>query len=217
MKETFTEDFIQLYFKMHVKGGINREWIDLKEERKIFPALLEWFAPTWCSRRFPQNDDDLPKGVTPGHHFFTFDKKEGLLLCVGYYFDENIVEDTRDFKEALNKILDNISGQFSDGWGEGLEQIDFKIGRKTYAIDPSGKLVRILAPVACNNCMVVRWNSVEEIEHVEWMLAYNNDINNILWHPKKHEEKKSRATSWDDTKQMYEYVEKHKDMFFCSR
>ena len=62
--------------------------------------------------------------------------------------------------------------------------------------------------------MMIRWNSIAEIEHVEWMRAYNNDIWNILYNPKKHKEKKEAARSWRDDFNMMEYVEKHTDKFF---
>ena len=31
LKETFNEVLIQIYYKLDIQGGINREWIDIAE------------------------------------------------------------------------------------------------------------------------------------------------------------------------------------------
>lgn len=216
LKETFNDVLIQIYYKLDIKGGINREWIDLAEEKKILPEFLAWYSPTWFAKRFPHNADDLPKGVTPAQHFVTFDPKKGLLLCVGYYFDETLLVNDREFKSLLEEIVDDARGQFADGWGEGFEQRDFKIGRKNYSPDPTSNVVYIVSPIEGDEAMMIRWNSIAEIKNVEWMRAYNNDIWNILYNLKKHKEKKEAAhiRSWGDELEMYEFVEKNKDKFF---
>ena len=215
LKETYNEVLIQIYYKLDIKGGINRDWIDIAEEKKILPEFLAWYAPTWFAKTFPHNAGDLPKGVTPAQHFVTFDPKKGLLLCVGYYIDENIVNYDPEFKATLTDIVDDARGQFSDGWGEGFEQRDFKIGRKTYSPDPTSNVVYIVSPIESSEAMMIRWKSIAEIENVDWMRDYDNDIWNILYNPKKHKEKKESTSirTWGDKLEMYEFVEKNKNKF----
>lgn len=44
---------------------------------------------------------------------------EGLPLCVGYYFKNSFLQrsSAEYFKDCLQKIVNNIDGQFLDGWG----------------------------------------------------------------------------------------------------
>jgi hypothetical protein len=201
-----------------VHTGENYDDIDLEEERKIFPELLAWFGPTWFARNFPHNEDDLPKGVEPAQHFLTWDKKKGICLCVGYYIDQGIIDDTEDFKETLTKIIDDAEGQFSDGWGEGFEQRDFKVGRTRYAPQAQSDVIAIVAPVACYENFMVKWKSVNEIEHTDWMLGYDNDAFNICYNKAAHEEKlQVNRYLGMDKGEMFEFIEKNKKHFFIAR
>ena len=40
MKETYDADIVQIYYKVTVRTGEHYDYIDLEEERKIFPELL---------------------------------------------------------------------------------------------------------------------------------------------------------------------------------
>ena len=62
MKDT-CEDIVQIYFKLNVCTGVNHERVSVARERKILPAFIEWFSPSWFARSFPHNETDLPKGL----------------------------------------------------------------------------------------------------------------------------------------------------------
>ena len=218
MKETYDADIVQIYYKVTVRTGEHYDDIDLEDERKIFPEMLTWFGPTWFARNFPHNEDDLPKGVEPAQHFLTWDKKKGICLCVGYYIDQDIIDDTDDFKETLAKIIDDAEGQFSDGWGEGFEQRDFKVGRTRYAPQAQSDVIAIVAPVACYENFMVKWKSVNEIEHTEWMLGYDNDAFNICFNKAAHEKKLQENKYFGIGKEeMFKFIEKNKKHFFIAR
>lgn len=218
MKETYSADIVQIYYKVNVRSGENYDDIGLEEERKIFPELLTWFAPTWFGRNFPHNEGDLPKGVEPAQHFLTWDKKKGICLCVGYYIDQDIIYNNEDFKETLEKIIDDAEGQFSDGWGESFEQHDFKVGRTRYSPQAHAGVIAIVAQVDSHEGFMVKWKSVDEIEHTDWMLGYDNDSFNICFNKAAHEKKlKENPYFGFGKEEIFKFIEKNKKHFFIAR
>lgn len=218
MKERYDADIVQIYYKVTVRTGENWDDIDLEKERKIFPEMLAWYGPTWFSRNFPHNEDDLPKGVEPAQHFLTWDKKKGICLCVGYYIDQGIIDNTEEFKETLNKIIDDAGGQFSDGWGEGFEQRDFKVGRTRYSPQAQDDVIAIVTQVALHENFMVKWKSVGEIEHTDWMLGYDNDSFNICFNKAAHEKKlKENPYFGFGKEEIFKFIEKNKKHFFIAR
>lgn len=218
MKETYDADIVQIYYKVNVRTGENYDYIDLGDERKIFPELLAWFGPTWFARNFPHNEGDLPKGVEPAQHFLTWDKKKGICLCVGYYIDQGIIDNTEEFKETLTKIIDDAEGQFSDGWGEGFEQRDFKVGRTRYSPQAQSDVIAIVTQVALHENFMVKWKSVDEIEHTDWMLGYDNDSFNICFNKAAHEKKlKENPYFGFGKEEIFKFIEKNKKHFFIAR
>lgn len=218
MKERYDADVVQIYYKVTVRTGENWDDVDLKTERKIFPEMLAWFGPTWFARNFPHNEDDLPKGVEPAQHFLTWDKKKGICLCIGYYIDQGIVDDTEEFKETLTKIIDDASGQFSDGWGEGFEQRDFKVGRTRYSPQAQDDVIAIVTQVALHENFMVKWKSVDEIEHTDWMLGYDNDSFNICFNKAAHEKKLQENPYFGFGKEeIFKFIEENKKHFFIAR
>lgn len=218
MKETYDADIVQIYYKVTVRTGENWDDVDLKTERKIFPEMLAWFGPTWFARNFPHNEGDLPKGVEPAQHFLTWDKKKGICICVGYYIDQSIIDSTENFKETLAKIIDDAEGQFSDGWGEGFEQRDFKVGRTRYSPQAQSDVIAIVTQVALHENFMVKWKSVDEIEHTDWMLGYDNDSFNICFNKAAHERKLQENPYFGFGKEeIFKFIEKNKKHFFIAR
>lgn len=218
MKEKYDADVVQIYYKVNVRTGENWDDVDLEAERKIFPEMLAWFGPTWFARNFPHNEDDLPKGVEPAQHFLTWDKKKGICLCIGYYIDQGIIDNTEEFKETLTNIIDDASGQFSDGWGEGFEQREFKVGRTRYSPQAQDDVIAIVTQVALHENFMVKWKSVDEIEHTEWMLGYDNDSFNICFNKAAHEKKlKERPYFGFGKEEIFKFIEKNKKHFFIAR
>lgn len=211
MKDTY-DDVVQIYFKLNVCTGDNHDQLSVARERKILPAFLEWFSPTWFARNFPHNASDLPKGVEMAQHFVTFDRKKGLLLCIGYYFDHQLVRNDDAFKAALKAIVDDARSQFGDGWGEGFMQRSMKHGKARFWPEPTTDIVRIVVPVMENERMSVCWKSIEEIEHAGWMTYFDNDIFNILYNRARHEQKVKEADS-QSLRDIYKYVDEHKHQF----
>lgn len=208
------KELIQIFYKVDIRTGVNYDDITVNSEKTIFPEMLEWFASTWFARNFPHNEEDLPKGVELVQHFLTWDRKAGVCLCVGYYIDENIVNNTDAFKKTLGMIIDDAEGQFSDGWGESFEQHHFKIGRSTYSPQVNSDIVAIVAPIPLHENFFVRWKSVDEIEHVEWVFHMANDAFNICYNKKRHEENISKGYYGSEMKKIFEFIEKNKKHFF---
>ena len=207
-----------VHYKVTVRSGENYDDIDLEEERKIFPELLAWFGQSGFSRNFPHNEEDLPKGVEPAQHFLTWDTKKGICLCVGYYIDQDIIYDTEYFKETLTKILDDAEGQFSDGWGEGLEQRVFKVGCARYSPQAQSDVISIVTQVGFHENFIVKWKSVDEIEHTDWMLAYDNDAFNICFNKAAHEKNLQENKYFGIGKEeIFKFIEKNKKHFFIAR
>lgn len=210
--EFTSDDIVQIHFKLHLCTGENHDTISVARERKILPAFMEWFSASWFAREFPQNENDLPKGVKAAQHFVTFDKKKGLVLCLGYYIDHQVVRLDDKFKEVLRQIVDDVERQFSDGWGESFEQRSMKHGKARFWPSLSTDIVRIVVPVMENCRTAVFWKSIEEIEHAGWMTYFDNDIFNILYNRARHEQKVREADS-QSLRNIYQYVDEHKHQF----
>ena len=215
---------VQIYYNLRVRRDDGDDFLELslEEQKKILPDLLAWYSPTWFARNFPHNEEDLPDGVKPSKHFISFDKEKGLSLCVEYLIDENIVTDTEKFKKTLKAIADDAEGQFSDGWGESFEQYSFKIGDETYYPRADSDIHQIVTNVGFSESLMVRWKSIEEIEHSDWMLSHNNDAANMLFHEEQHkmriehEIKLMYLTKYTETIDMIRFVEANRDKFFMA-
>lgn len=214
---------VQIYYNIDVLTGEHLDVIPVKEQRKILPEFLSWYSPTWFAKNFPHNEEDLPKGVKAHKHFVSFDPDKGLTLCVEYLIDENIVMDTDEFKKTLGELVDDAEGQFSDGWGESFEQHCFRIGEEVYYPRADSDIHGIVASVGFSESLMVKWKSIDEIEHVDWMLSYNNDAANMLFHEDQHkrvverETKLATALRNTETLDMIKYVETQRDKFFVAR
>lgn len=127
---------------------------------------------TYMGNHFPNKAEDLPEGVKPAQHYIAYSPTEGILLCVGYYFKNSILQrsDAEYFKDCLQKIVDNIDGQFLDGWGENGFQ--FKHKGNYIAAHFDSKPRYIITDVFNVDSLHVRWDSIQEIENLDWMLSY---------------------------------------------
>lgn len=216
------EKTIQIYYGLTIKTGEDMEDISIDEQKKILPEFLAWYSPTWFARNFPQNEEDLPAGVKASKHFVSFDMEKGLSLCVEYNIDEDIVNDTDKFKKTLSAIVDDAEGQFSDGWGESFEQHSFEVNGQEYCPQANSDIIGIVTNVDLHESLLVKWKSIDEIEHTYWMLSYDNDIVNILYHEEQHnknverEKKMAKLTSYTEKLDMYEFVKSHKEHFFIA-
>lgn len=214
---------VQIYYDLSVRTGEDFDEISLEEQRKILPDLLAWYSFTWFAKNFPHNEEDLPDGTKPSKHFISFDKENGLSLCVEYLIDENIVLDTEKFKKLLREITEDAEGQFSDGWGESFEQHCFEIGEQEYYPKAYSDIYWIVANVGFSDSLLVRWKSIDEIEHTDWMLNYDNDAFNMLFHEELHKERVEQKIKIANmlnntyTIDMLKFVETQKNKFFIAR
>lgn len=95
---------VQIYYSLNVLTGEDLDEISIEEQRKILPDLLAWYSLTWFAKNCLHNEEDLPDGVKASKHFISFDKENGLSLCVEYLIDENIVFDTVSKVSRLKRI-----------------------------------------------------------------------------------------------------------------
>lgn len=218
---------VQIYYSLNVRRDDGEDFrvISLEEQRKILPDLLAWYSPTWFAKNFPHNEEDLPDGVKPSKHFISFDDDNGLSLCVEYLIDEHIVFNTENFKKILKEITDDAEGQFADGWGESFEQHCFKIennGEYLYYPKVDSDIYWIVTNVGFSESLLVKWKSIDEIEHVDWMLSFENDAINMLFHEEQHKKRIERETKLADmikdtySLDMLKYIETQKDKFFVA-
>ena len=218
---------VQIYYNLSVRRDDGEDFreLSLEEQKKNLPDLLAWYSPTWFARNFPHNEEDLPERVKPSKHFISFDDEKGLSLCVEYFIDEDIVMDTEKFKKTLKAIADDAEGQFSDGWGESFEQHCFKVGNNgehLYYPKADSDIHQIVTNVGFSESLMVRWKSINEIEHSDWMLAYDNDASNMLFHQEQHKRRIEREiklmglTKVPDTINMLRFVEANRDKFFVA-
>lgn len=217
---------VQIYYNLSVRAGDDDggfyETLGVEEQKKILPDILAWYSPTWFARNFPHNEEDLPKGVKPSKHFLSFDDEKGLSICIEYLIDEDIVLDSEKFRKTLTEITDDAEGQFADGWGESFEQHSFKIGEQIYYPKADSDIHMIVTNVGFSESLMVRWKSIAEIEHSDWMLAYDNDAANMLFHEDMHKRRIDREitlmglTKDTETINMLRFVEAHRDKFFVA-
>ena len=133
-------------------------------------------------------------------------------LCIEYMISESIVLDTEKFKKVLESISDDAEGQFSDGWGESLEQRSIKIGDQEYYLRATSDIFWIVTNVRFAESLLVRWKSISEIEHTEWMLSHLNIYSGSLIALSREKELAGVMTN----SEMLKFVESNRDKFFIA-
>lgn len=195
---------VKLYFKVNTSTNEDEDDYDFYMlQRDYFPELLWAFSMTYMGNHFPNKAEDLPEGVKPAQHYLAYSPTEGILLCVGYYFKNSILQrsSAEYFKDALKKIVDNIDGQFLDGWGEGGFQ--FKNKGKYISAHFESKVRYVIADVFNVDSLHVRWDSIEEIDNLDWMLSY-----------KAYEWLYEKRRYMDQSQAQLDYLTRHKGNFF---
>lgn len=195
---------VKLYFKVNTSSRDDEDDYDpYLLQRDYFPELLWAFSMTYMGNHFPNKAEDLPEGVKPAQHYLAYSPTEGILLCVGYYFKNSILQrsSAEYFKDALKKIVDNIDGQFLDGWGENGFQ--FKNKDKYISANFESRLIYVIADVFSVDSLHVRWDSIQEIDNLDWMLSYK-----AYYWLYKHQRYS------DQSQDQLDYLTKHKGNYF---
>lgn len=195
---------VKLYFKVNTSTNEDEDDYDFYMlQRDYFPELLWAFSMTYMGNHFPNKAEDLPEGVKPAQHYLAYSPTEGILLCVGYYFKNSILQrsSAEYFKDALKKIVDNIDGQFCDGWGENGFQ--FKHNGSYISAHFDSKVRYIITDVFNVDSLHVRWDSIEEIDNLDWMLSYKAYY--WLYEKKRY---------MDQSQEQLDYLTRHKGNYF---
>lgn len=196
---------VKLYFKVNTSSRQDDEddYDFYMLQRDYFPEMLWAFSMTYMGNHYPHKTEDLPEGVKPAQHYLAYSPTEGILLCVGYYFKNSILQrsSAEYFKDSLKKIVDNIDGQFLDGWGEGGFQFKHKDGYISAHFE--SRVRYVIADVFNVNALHVRWDSIEEIDNIDWMLSY-----------KAYEWLYEKRRYMDQSQAQLDYLTKHKNHFF---
>lgn len=197
---------VKLYFKVNTTSRDNEEDDDYDPyllQRDYFPELLWAFSMTYMANHFPHKAEDLPEGVKPAQHYLAYSPTEGILLCVGYYFKNSILQrsSAEYFKDCLKKIVDNIDCQFLDGWGESGFQ--FRHKDKYICAYFESKLRFVITDVFNVDSLHVRWDSIEEIDNLDWMLSYKAYY--WLYQHQRY---------GDQSQDQLDYLTKHKGNYF---
>ena len=230
-KEMYCDDSnqIQMFYKMDLTLGYDPEnpnadcdeLFDIERQKRYLPDLLNAFQSTFMGKTFPLNDDQVPDGVKPAGHFLSFDNEFGVVLCVNFFIDSNILHNTESTKKILHELYDELDGQFGDGWGENA--FGFKSNHQEIYMEV-GELAKIVAPVMghCSH-FNVKWNSIDEIEHINWMLYLDNGAYDMMYRPKQFEENRKKSTEVyakygvpDPNTERDEFIKKNLDRFFRS-
>ena len=107
------------------------------------------------------------------------------------------------FNDALKKIVDTIDGPVLDGWGE--NGIQFKDKGKYITANFESKVRYVIDDVFNVDSLHVRWDSIEEIHNLDWMLSYKA----YKW---LYEKRRYMGQSQDQL----DYITKHKgNVFFA--
>lgn len=196
---------VKLYFKVDTSSRHDEDddYDPYLLQRDYFPELLWAFSMTYMANHFPNKAEDLPEGVKPAQHYLAYSPTEGILLCVGYYFKNSILQrsDAEYFKDCLKKIVDNIDGQFCDGWGENGFQ--FKHNGSYISAHFDSKVRYIITDVFNVDSLHVRWDSIEEIDNLDWMLSYKAYY--WLYEKKRY---------MDQSQEQLDYLTRHKGNYF---
>jgi hypothetical protein len=196
---------VKLYFKVKTSSRKDDDcdYDPYLLQRDYFPELLWAFSMTYMGNHFPHKTEDLPEGVKPAQHYLAYSPTEGILLCVGYYFKNDILRDSspEPFKDALKKIVDNIDEQFCDGWGENGFQ--FKHQGTYISAHFESKLRYVITDVFNVDALHVRWDSIEEIDNLDWMLSY-----------KAYEWLYLNRRYMDQSQAQLDYLTQHKGNYF---
>ena len=97
------------------------------------------------------------------------------------------------------------------------------VGEQEYYPKADSEIYWIVTNVGFSESLLVRWKSIDEIEHVDWMLSDNNDAINMLFHEEQHKKRieleQKRANMLKDTYSinMLKYVETQKEKFYIAR
>lgn len=198
---------VKLYFNVNTSSSNTDEddYDPYLLQRDYFPELLWAFSITYMGNHFPHKAEDLPEGVKPAQHYLVYSPTEGILLCVGYYFKNSILQrsSAEYFKDCLKKIVDNIDGQFLDGWGENGFQ--FKHKDKYISAHFESTVRFVIADVFNVDSLHVRWDSIEEIDNLDWMLSYKAYY--WLYQHQRYS---------DQSQDQLDYLTKHKGNYFCA-
>lgn len=195
---------VKLYFKVNTSSRDDEDDYDTYLlQREYFPELFLAFSMSYMGNHFPNKAEDLPEGVKPAQHYLAYSNTEGILLCVGYYFKNIILRSSSPeyFKDCLQKIVDNIDGQFLDGWGENGFQFNHK--DKYITANFKSKLIYIITDVFNVDFLHVIWDSIKEIDNIDWMLSYK-----AYYWLYKHQRYS------DQSQAQLDYLTKHKGNYF---
>src|SRR5574344_518447 len=103
-----------------------------------------------------------------------------------------------------------------------VHYIKFEIGEQEYYPKADSNIYWIVANVGFSDSLLVRWKSIDEIEHTDWMLNDNNDAFNMLFHEELHKERVEQKIKIANmlnntyTIDMLKFVETQKNKFFIA-
>lgn len=237
---------VQVYYPLRLEPLNVKGWDDddyfgpffntPEEERQLLPDLMLAFNCSYQSRNEPHYK--LPDGVKSLNYFMTLADGIGLVLCVNYGVEHRILYNTEAFKDALAKASEDIESSF-DSWLN--THFEFTSNGVRFDVWGNGEPVRIVAPVGGREQLMFRWDSIKDIEHVEWALGHDNDAHNIMYHAKEHKETVKRTqdrldrmlAAWANTGidldndpciqyernrlAAYKWCRKHKKQFFYAK
>lgn len=198
----YTYSLVKLYFPVRTRStGEDDDPAEL--QRAYFPDLSWAFSMSYQANHFPHHSEDLPDGVKPALHYLTFSPTLGVLLCCGYDIKKSILErsDPSYFKYCLSNIVEDLDGVFSDGWGEGgfhTKTDNLHVSASFY-----NDLALIVTDVPNVDAMHVKWHSIDEIEHLDWVLHY-----------KAYEWLYRGMRYADQTPEQLKYLTDHRNLYF---
>ena len=244
--DKYNSKIVKIFYEVEVTKSTPTETdieCDTPEsQREFYPDVINRYICSFNANNAPLDDDDLPDGVENAMHTLSFTEEHGISLCCSYRIQNDFFDDNQKLVDVLNKIVDDMDGALCDGWGESGMSVDCK-GYTVY-LHFRNYVDMVVMDVPCTCWLHAKWGSVDDIEHLDWIMN-GSKVYNALFKPEvvngtiklkneaaynilkkfdgvikddvlKYKLVEELTSTYNADLDVYNYVTEHKDMFFTA-